>query len=232
MLSLSSLPRDMLRAIAKPLDIPSVAAMTRACRATCAALDVEAAAEEKMRAQGAAALPRGCSTWRALWCRGVQHRRARGAGNYVIEMSKTRDAGGDHEALLVAKGRVAVGAEPTFTITGSWTEKETDADGNSFVDENEQWLVYDERLTGSLCLMEEKWHFSLQSHYEGPRWEYYWDDFDLQIDKKHAIDGYQLRFTGSYRGHGSAYEFAHGEDVVVVLTWCPPAERRSKRVRQ
>ncbi len=80
--------------------------------------------------------------------------------------------------------------------------------------------------------MEEKWHFSLQSHYEGPRWEYYWDDFDLQIDKKHAIDGYQLRFTGSYRGHGSAYEFAHGEDVVVVLTWCPPAERRSKRVRQ
>ena len=57
-------------------------------------------------------------------------------------------------------------------------------------------------------------------------------DFDLQIDKKHAIDGYQLRFTGSYRGHGSAYEFAHGEDVVVVLTWCPPAERRSKRVRQ
>jgi hypothetical protein len=56
------------------------------------------------------------------------------------------------------------------------------------------------------------------------------DVFDLQIDK-HAVDGYQLRFTGSYKGHGSAYEFAHGEDVVVVLTWCPPAERRSARIR-
>ena len=230
-MSLASLPPDMLRAVAKPLDVPSAVALTCSCRAMGAAI-VEAAAEEKMRAQGAIALPRGCSTWCALWRRGVQHRRARGAGSYVIEMSKTRDAGGDHEAFKKARGQVSVGAEPNFTIEGIWTVKETDADGNSFVDEDEQWMEYKERLTGSLRLFEEKWQLSLRSHYEGPRWEYYWNDFNLQLDKKHAIDGYQLRFTGSYRGRGSAYEFAHGEDVVVVLTWCPPAERRSKRVRQ
>jgi hypothetical protein len=165
---LASLPADMLRAIAKQLDLPSVAALSLTCRAMGAAVVVEAAAKEKLRAQGAVALPQVCCTWLALWRRGEQHRRAGGAGSYLIEMTKTRDAGGDHEAFLKAKGRVSIGAAPEYAVTGSWIEKETDADGNSFVDENNHWLIYAERLTGSLCLMEECWQLSLQAHYEGP----------------------------------------------------------------
>ena len=230
MLTLSSELVGVVALNLSPQDLSSYARTCRTVHDALKAARLEELVRALLQARGVRVLPSIFSSWRKLWLLGVQHRHDHGAGScrYKIEMKKTRDSGGEHEALLVAKGSICVGTDGS--ITGEWIEEEKDENGNGCVDQgDDKWIRYKERLNGSLCSMKDGWRLSLLSHYEGPRWEYYWDEYTLGLES--AIDGYKMQFAGSYKGYGSAYDFAHGKDVSVVLRWCPPPERRSMRER-
>ena len=144
-------------------------------------------------------------------------------------MTTTRDAGGDHEAFFVSKG-VNINVDASGLLTGHWTEEEVDEEGFVVVADDDRWMRYQMRLAGQLSMGGRGWKLQLQAHYDGRRWEMYYDEFTLHMES--AIDGLELIFFGSHECKGSpAGGWAKGDDARVRISeWRPPPTRSSARL--